>query len=469
MARLLNSTFCSFRLQYWNVWGLKVSGSKKSATLIGPKTLAACPAVSRQPLLATFDSHHHFRIKQVTMFRSRFNSRFATVAAAGLLTLISVFAVAQNAPDKDFASLPPKPSDVQQKLDALKVSLSQAIDVAQKSVNGKARSAELDLKEATPAYRVLVYAQGKAHRVVVNGETGAIASSDIQPYLPGASFDGDLTAQESGLQFIDLKVGEGEAVTESASVVLVNAIGFLVDGTEIINTTKSQNPEMKPEPVALPLKGMFPGFTEGTKGMKVGGKRKIVMPAALAYGERGNPPVIPANATLIFDIELLGVDPYSKIPTGDKLPGESVAKLDPVTTPSGLIYYDMHCGDGAQPAGPTSEVKVHYTGWLVDGKKFDSSHDHPGGEPFVTPLNRVVAGWTEGLQSMKVGGKRKLVIPYALGYGEFGRQGIPPQATLIFDIELLDVTEPPPTPPGAATRPAAPVPHDHDGDGHPDH
>src|SRR5688500_1406105 len=162
------------------------------------------------------------------MSRSRFNSRFATVAAAGLLTLISVFAVAQNAPDKDFATLPPKPSDVQQKLDALKISLAQAIDVAQKSVNGKARAAEMDLKEATPAYRVLVYAQGKAHRVVVNGESGAIASSDIQPYLPGAAFDGDLTAQESGLQFIDLKVGEGEAVTESASVVLVNAIGFLV-------------------------------------------------------------------------------------------------------------------------------------------------------------------------------------------------------------------------------------------------
>ena len=416
------------------------------------------------------------------MFRPRSDSRFATAAAVGLLTLISAIAFAQNAPDKDFSSLPPKPSDVQQRLDSMKVTVAQAIDIAQKSVNGKARSADINMKEATPSINVMVYAQGKAHRVVVNGDTGAIVSSDVQPYLPGAPFDGDLTAQESGLQQIDLKVGDGEEVADGASVVLVNAIGFLVDGTEIINTTKSQNPEVQPEPVALPLKGMFPGFTEGVKGMKVGGKRKIVMPAAMAYGERGNPPVIPANATLVFDIELLGVDPYSKIPTKEQLPGEPVVNIDPVTTPSGLIYYDIHCGEGAQPTGPTSQVKVHYSGWLVNGKKFDSSHDHPGGEAFTTPLNRVVAGWTEGVQGMKVGGKRKLVIPYALGYGEFGRQGIPPQATLIFDIELLEVTEPPPTPPGApgapgagagaATRPAPPAPkveHDHDGDGHPDH
>jgi FKBP-type peptidyl-prolyl cis-trans isomerase len=113
--------------------------------------------------------------------------------------------------------------------------------------------------------------------------------------------------------------------------------------------------------------------------------------------------------------------------------------IQEVTMPSGLKYTDQVAGTGdVAVAGKT--VSVHYTGWLENGKKFDSSVDR--GQPFSFPLGagRVIKGWDEGVQGMKVGGKRKLTIPSELGYGSRGAGGvIPPNATLIFDVELLGV------------------------------
>ncbi|MBF2047269.1 MAG: FKBP-type peptidyl-prolyl cis-trans isomerase [Leptolyngbya sp. IPPAS B-1204] len=110
-----------------------------------------------------------------------------------------------------------------------------------------------------------------------------------------------------------------------------------------------------------------------------------------------------------------------------------------VTTPSGLQYIDVVEGTGPMPeTGQT--VRVHYTGTLEDGRKFDSSRDR--GQPFEFPIGRgrVIKGWDEGLSSMKVGGQRRLIIPPELGYGARGAGGvIPPNATLIFDVELLGV------------------------------
>ncbi|MFO0985549.1 MAG: FKBP-type peptidyl-prolyl cis-trans isomerase [Planctomycetota bacterium] len=116
-----------------------------------------------------------------------------------------------------------------------------------------------------------------------------------------------------------------------------------------------------------------------------------------------------------------------------------------IETGSGLKYFELAVGSGAQPKSKATRVKVHYTGWLVDGTKFDSSFDR--GEAYITPLNQVIAGWSEGVLGMKVGGKRKLIIPYDLGYGVEGTQGIPGRATLIFDVELMEILdELPPSP-----------------------
>jgi peptidylprolyl isomerase len=109
------------------------------------------------------------------------------------------------------------------------------------------------------------------------------------------------------------------------------------------------------------------------------------------------------------------------------------------TTPSGLSYTDLVVGTGAQPR-PGQSVTVHYTGTLTNGAKFDSSRDR--NEPFTFTIGQgqVIKGWDEGVAGMKVGGRRQLTIPPALGYGARGAGGvIPPNATLIFDVELIGV------------------------------
>jgi len=110
-----------------------------------------------------------------------------------------------------------------------------------------------------------------------------------------------------------------------------------------------------------------------------------------------------------------------------------------ITTESGLTYEDISEGEGAAVEGGQT-VSVHYTGWLTDGVKFDSSKDRD--QPFQFPLGagHVIKGWDEGVQGMKTGGVRKLMIPPQLGYGAHGAGGvIPPNATLVFEVELLDI------------------------------
>ena len=232
-----------------------------------------------------------------------------------------------------------------------------------------------------------------------------------------------LTKTESGLKYRDIEEGEGESPTVGQNCV-VHYTGWLWEndakGKEFDSSVKR-----RPYSFHLGEREVMNGWDEGISTMKVGGKRELIIPADLAWGERGAGGVIPPNATLMYEVKLIEL-------------GKKWQK-----TESGLEYADEKEGTGAEPmTGQT--CLMHYTGWLwkdgAKGRKFDSSVGR--GQPYSFPIGvgRVIKGWDEGVATMKVGGRRGLRIPAKLGFGAEGDgDDIPPNATLLFEVELLQV------------------------------
>ena len=237
---------------------------------------------------------------------------------------------------------------------------------------------------------------------------------------------GDTITTDSGLKYVIWKKGDGEKA-EAGDNVSVNYDGRLLDGSEFDSSYK------RGKPFSFPLGAgrVIKGWDEGIAYLNVGDSATLIIPSELGYGSMDRPN-IPANSTLVFHVELEDVKKVVKPEPYD------VAGKDTTYTGTGLKYIKLNETDGkAVTAGAT--VAVHYTGYLLDGTIFDSSISR--GEPISFPIGqgRVIKGWDEGIAYLKVGEKARLIIPSELGYGSRAMGPIPANATLIFDVELVDV------------------------------
>jgi FKBP-type peptidyl-prolyl cis-trans isomerase len=237
----------------------------------------------------------------------------------------------------------------------------------------------------------------------------------------------DAKKTASGLVSKLLSAGTGKDHPAPEDKVKVHYTGWSKDGKMFDSSL------VRGEPTEFPLGGVIKGWTEGVQLMTVGEKRRFWIPAALAYGDKPAMPGAPSG-DLTFDIELLGITKGVKPP-----PVPPDVKAAPATakkTASGLRYRVIKSGTGKTSPAPTSRVQVNYTGWTTDGKMFDTSVTE--GKPTSFPLNRVIKGWTEGVQLMKKGDTYRFWIPANLAYGDKPTRHGAPAGMLVFDIELVD-------------------------------
>jgi peptidylprolyl isomerase len=231
----------------------------------------------------------------------------------------------------------------------------------------------------------------------------------------------DAVVTESGLATKVIVEGKGTKNPGPKDVVTAHYTGWTTDG-EMFDSSVSRG-----QPIQFPLDRVIPGWSEGVQLMVVGEKRRMWIPEDLAYAGRAGAPA----GTLVFDVELLAFKPAPEPPP---VPSDVAAPpADAEVTESGLASKVLEPGEGEAHPEASSRVTVHYTGWTTDGKMFDSSVVR--GTPASFGLNQVIAGWTEGLQLMVAGEKRRFWIPEGLAYQ--GRPGAP-AGMLVFDVELIE-------------------------------
>jgi peptidylprolyl isomerase len=263
----------------------------------------------------------------------------------------------------------------------------------------------------------------------------ASASAPTPPAKPGdipapadvASPPADAVKEKSGLTSKVLTPGTGKDHPRTFDSVKVNYTGWTKDG-KMFDSSVARG-----APAEFGVEEVIKGWTEGLQLMVEGEKRRFWIPGALAYGD--TPRMGAPAGDLTFDVELLAIQKGAEpppVPTDLAKPPKDAKK-----TKSGLVYRRLTKGNGKAHPKETDRVSVHYSGWSKDGKMFDSSVTR--GKPAIFPLNRVIKGWTEGVQLMVQGDKVRFWIPAELAYGDKPTRPGAPAGELVFDVELLEI------------------------------
>lgn len=227
-----------------------------------------------------------------------------------------------------------------------------------------------------------------------------------------------------GLDVVDTEVGTGTAVAEN-DFVKVHYTGFLAEDNTQFDSSLDRGTPFR---FQVGSGQVISGWEKGLIGMREGGSRTLTLAPEFGYGERGAGNVIPPNATLVFEIELLEVTPAPKLWDFNE---------DELTiTESGLKYKIVTEGEG-EPLQAGDVAELFYAGFLEDGNMFDSSVRNPSAFYYELGTGQAIPGWDEGVTGMRVGEERLLVIPSDLAYGESGvGDVIPPDATLLFTVRI---------------------------------
>jgi peptidylprolyl isomerase len=302
------------------------------------------------------------------------------------------------------------------------VALGASLTACKSSAPAEGEAAESD----APAEQAKTQEEAPGEKVVAEGSKPADIAAPPDVAAPPENAENS----ESGLAWTVLQEGTGDMHPGEADIVTVNYTGWTTDGRMFDSSVK------RGRPAEFPLNRVIKGWTEGVQLMTAGEKRRFWIPGDLAYGEakQDDPHAAfgPPRGTLVFDVELIS---FKEAPTPPEAPKDVAAiPKNAKKTKSGLGSRVLEKGTGKVHPTADSTVTVHYSGWTTDGKLFDSSIVR--GAPATFGLKQVIPGWTEGLQLMVVGEKRRLWIPEDLAYG--GRPGRP-QGMLVFDVELLDI------------------------------
>lgn len=263
------------------------------------------------------------------------------------------------------------------------------------------------------------------HRILLTTTLAVVLSALASAQTPASQIPvppdvaappADATTAKSGLATKVIKPGTGTIHPGKDEVVTIDYSGWTTDGKLFDSSVE------RGRPITIQAKRLIPGFAEGVELMTVGETLRMWIPQSLAYkGAQGKP-----QGMLVFDVTL--VELPTRAPADVKTP-----PADAQRTHSGLVYQVLQPSTGTRHPTSTDKVTVNYTGWTTDGKMFDSSVAR--GAPSTFPLNKVIPGWTEGMQLMTEGEKMRFWIPENLAYG--GKQ--PPFGMLVFDVELIKI------------------------------